>query len=83
MVPTNYQALRQELVQLIKTHKNINASRLLTQNFDQIGFDTIDIVDIILEVEKAYHILIPDEVPIHEVDDFVQFLSSQNFENNS
>ena len=83
MVPTNYQALRQELVQLIKTHKNINASRLLTQNFDQIGFDTIDIVDIILEVEKAYHILIPDEVPIHKVDDFVQFLSSQNFENNA
>jgi len=83
MVPINHQALRQELVQLIKTHKNINASRLLTQNFDQIGFDTIDIVDIILEVEKAYHILIPDEVPIHKVDDFVQFLSSQNFEHNA
>jgi len=83
MVPINYQALRQELVQLIKMHKKIDASRLLTQSFDQIGFDPIDLVDIILEVEKTYHILIPDEVPLHKIDDFVQFLSSQNLEINA
>jgi len=82
MISTNYQALRQELVQLIKTHKNINVSRLLTQNFDQIGFDSVDLVDIILEVEKAYHIYIPDEVPLNKIDDFVQFLSSRNLEMN-
>ena len=83
MVPINYQALRQELVQLIKIHKKIDASRLLSQNFDQVGFDTIDIVDIILEIEKTYHIHIPDEVPLNKVDDFVRFLSSQNLETNA
>ena len=69
--------LKQELVQLINAKKNIAPSRLSVQNFEELGFDTIDLVDIILEVEKAYQIYIPDEVPLNKVDDFVQFIAGQ------
>jgi acyl carrier protein len=78
MLPEPYQVLQQEIVQLIKTHKNVSPNRLLAQNFDQIGFETVDIVDIILEVEKAYRVQIPDEVPLQKVGDFVHFLAAQN-----
>ncbi|WP_026463832.1 acyl carrier protein [Adhaeribacter aquaticus] len=80
MTLVHHQALRHELVQIIKVRKNIEPSRLLSQNFEQIGFDSVDLVDIILEVEKAYQIFIPDEVPLHKVDDFVQFIASQSLE---
>lgn len=70
--------LRQELVQLITIRKNIAPAQLLSKNFAELGFDTIDLVDIILEVEKAYQTYIPDEVSLNKVDDFVVFLSSQS-----
>ena len=78
MLPVQYNTLRHEMVQIISSHKNIDPTRLVTRNFDQLGFETIDIVDIILEVEKAYHITIPDEVPLHKVEDFVHFIASQS-----
>jgi acyl carrier protein len=33
-------------------------------------------VDIILELEKSFHIVIPDEVKIDTVGDFVDYVSS-------
>lgn len=78
MLPGEYNTLRREMVQIIRSHKNIEPSKLLTRNFEQLGFETIDIVDIILEVEKAYHVIIPDEVPLHKVEDFVHFIAHQS-----
>jgi acyl carrier protein len=70
--------LKQELVQLINVHKNVAPAQLFVQSFDEIGFDTVDLVDIILEVEKAFHTYIPDDVPLNKVDDFVSFLTSDS-----
>lgn len=41
-----------------------------------LGFDTLDVVDIILEVERCFHLTIPDEVPLDTVGDFVRFLEA-------
>jgi acyl carrier protein len=43
----------------------------------KLGFDTVDIVDIILEVERHFQITIPDEVPLAHVQDFVGYVATQ------
>ena len=42
-----------------------------------VGFDIVDMVDIILELEKNVKITIPDEVQINKVGDFVEFVAYQ------
>jgi len=42
-----------------------------------MGFDLLDVVDIILEVERKYKLIIPDEVPLESIDDLVQFLQTK------
>ena len=76
MTLNHHQTLKQELVQIITVQKNIAPSRLLGQSFDQIGMDQVDLVAIILEIERAYQVNIPDDVPLNKVDDFVAYLSA-------
>lgn len=76
LVKTN--AIEKEVFRIISKTKKIKADRLqvdkrLSQDF---GFDTVDLVDIILAVEKNFHITIPDEVPINTVGDFVDYVSA-------
>ena len=70
-------SLRQDIAHLIQVHKGVSVSRLLTKSFDQIGFDLVDLIDIILAVEKEYNITIPDEVPLNSVNDFVSFMQGK------
>ncbi|WP_162055504.1 acyl carrier protein [Pontibacter pamirensis] len=77
MLVTN-SAIEKEVFRIISKTKKIKPERLqvdkrLSQDF---GFDTVDLVDIILEVEKNFHIVIPDEVPINTVGDFVDYVSA-------
>lgn len=77
MLGTN-NAIEKEVFRIISKTKKIQPDRLqvdkrLSQDF---GFDTVDLVDIILEVEKNFHITIPDEVPINTVGDFVNYVSA-------
>ncbi|WP_051360192.1 acyl carrier protein [Adhaeribacter aquaticus] len=69
-------AIKNEVINIISKTKEIRAARLrpkanLSQEF---GFDTVDVVDIILELEKNFKITIPDEVPIDTVGDFVDYV---------
>jgi acyl carrier protein len=70
-------ALRRQMAALIHTQTGIATSRLLTLDFEQSGLDKLDLLDIILEVEKCYQVIIPDEVPLQSLDDFVNFIQSQ------
>ena len=76
---TTDKAIEREVIRIISKTKEIRPARLqatarLSQDF---GFDTVDVVDIILELEKSFHIIIPDEVPINTVGDFVEYVASQ------
>lgn len=70
--------IENEVIQIISKTKEIRPGRLRpTANLSQeLGFDTVDVVDIILELEKNFQIIIPDEVPILTVGDFVDYVSS-------
>ncbi|MFD2246439.1 acyl carrier protein [Pontibacter ruber] len=75
---TTDKAIEREVIRIISKTKEIRPARLqptarLSQDF---GFDTVDVVDIILELEKNFQITIPDEVPINTVGDFVDYVSS-------
>ncbi len=67
-----------EVIKIISKTKEIKPSRLRSNaNLSrEFGFDTVDVVDIILELEKSFHITIPDEVPIYTVGDFVNYVST-------
>ena len=76
MITTN-KAIEQEVIRIISRTKKVKPSRLQTDvSLEQkLGFDTLDVVDIILALEKKYHIVIPDEVPINTVGDFVTYVA--------
>jgi acyl carrier protein len=76
-------ALRRQMAALVHTQTGIATSRLLTLSFDQLGLDNRDLLDIILEVEKCYQVLIPDEVPLESLDDFIGVIQSQKVKDNS
>ncbi|MBW7466695.1 acyl carrier protein [Pontibacter aydingkolensis] len=68
-------AIRQEVVKVISTLKNIKPQRLVAINdLTELGFDILDVVEIILRLEKKYELTIPDDVPVYSVDDFVDFI---------
>ncbi|MBK0403349.1 acyl carrier protein [Adhaeribacter sp. BT258] len=67
-----------EVIRIISRTKALKPSHL-RENSDlsrDFGFDNLDVVDVILEVEKKFHITIPDEVQLSTVGDFVRYVSS-------
>ena len=73
--------IEHQVIHIISKTKEIKPSRLrahanLSREF---GFDTVDVVDIILELEKSFKITIPDEVPLDTVGDFIHYVSAQTF----
>lgn len=73
---TNTLVLRREIAHLISAKKKVKVSKLNHYSFNALGFDELDVVEMILEVEKKYHLVIPDELPLHSINDFVEFVGS-------
>ncbi|WP_210463225.1 MULTISPECIES: acyl carrier protein [Rufibacter] len=78
MITAHIPAVTRKVVRIISKTKEIKPSRLrASANLNkEFGFDTVDVVDIILELEKRFKIVIPDEVPLNTVGDFVDYVSS-------
>lgn len=67
-----------EVIKIISKTKSVEPRYLRNTShlkYD-FGFDTLDVVDIILEVEKNFKITIPDEVPLTTIDDLVQYVTT-------
>ncbi|KUG06237.1 acyl carrier protein [Solirubrum puertoriconensis] len=71
-------SIEQQVLRIISKRKAIKPSRLrVSSNLSrELGFDTVDVVDIILELERRFHITIPDEVPLNTVRDFVRYVAA-------
>lgn len=66
-------SIEQEVIRIISRTKRIKAERLQADaRLEKFGFDEVDVVDIILQLEKNFHIVIPDEVPMQTVSDVVE-----------
>ncbi|MDX5437573.1 MAG: acyl carrier protein [Pontibacter sp.] len=80
-VANTTQAIENEVVHIISTLTKVHPHRLLQErDLTRLGLDIIDVVDVILKVEKTYGITIPDEVPVYSVDDFVTFVYAQQIQ---
>jgi acyl carrier protein len=77
---TTDKAIEQEVIRIISKTTKVKPSRLKADaSLEQkLGFDTLDVVDIILALEKKYQIVIPDEVPIKTVGDFVAYVADHS-----
>jgi acyl carrier protein len=71
-------SIQQQVLRIISKRKSIKPRRLRIGSdlSRELGFDTVDVVDIILELERSFHITIPDEVPLATVGDFVSYVAS-------
>ncbi|WP_022825349.1 acyl carrier protein [Hymenobacter norwichensis] len=71
-------SIQQQVLRIISKRKSIKPQRLRIGSdlSRELGFDTVDVVDIILELERSFHITIPDEVPLATVGDFVSYVAS-------
>lgn len=73
------QAIRQEVVKVISSFKKLPPQRVSSVNdLTKLDFDILDVVEIILKLEKKYDLIIPDDVPVYSVDDFVNYISTHN-----
>jgi acyl carrier protein len=69
------ETLYNEVLKLVSKLKAIDPGRLSgPKGLWENGMDIVDIVDIILAIEKKYKVVIPDEVPVYTIDDLVNFL---------
>jgi acyl carrier protein len=70
--------VRNQVLRIISQRKHIQRHRLrLTSQLEQdLHFDTVDVVDIILALEQQFHLTIPDEVPLRVVGDFVHYVAT-------
>jgi acyl carrier protein len=70
--------IEQQVVRIISKRKAIKVVRLRrTASLSRdLRFDDVDVVDIILELERNFHILVPDEIPFNTVGDFVRYVSA-------
>ena len=71
-------SIQQQVLRIISKRKAIKPQRLRISSSlsNELGFDTVDVVDIILELERNFHITIPDEVPLATIGDFVSYVAS-------
>lgn len=76
----NTYTVRNKIAGLVSKRKRIPAARVLRTSFTQLGFDALDLVDLILEVEKAFKVVIPDEVPLNTVHDFTDFICGRQLQ---
>jgi acyl carrier protein len=66
----------QQVRHLISRRKRVALRRLRssTSLTHELQFDLVDVVDIILEVERHFHLTIPDEVPVDTVGDLMHYV---------
>jgi acyl carrier protein len=72
-----------KVINIISKIGKIKPSRLRTNsNLNlELEFDTLDVVNIIWKLEESFKIVIPDEVPLNTVGDFVEIVVGQTRNN--
>ena len=80
MLVNNY-TVKRNIAEIIHFKKGLQVARLLKDSdFSRLGFDNLDLVELILEVEKTYHVTIPDELALNSIEDFVDFICERQLQ---
>lgn len=70
--------LARQVRRLISRRKHVGMRYLQprTDLMQELHFDVVDLVDVILEVERFFGLTIPDEVPLRTVGDLVSYVDA-------
>jgi acyl carrier protein len=70
--------LPQQVRQLISRRKRVQLRYLQphTDLIQELHFDMVDLVDVILELERFFGLTIPDEVPLHTIGDLISYVDA-------
>jgi len=75
MQATSYDAVLERCIQLVAKSKRIPPETIRPEtSFEEIGADSLDMINLSFEVEELFDVQIPDESlsSIHTVDDMVK-----------
>ncbi|UOR04406.1 acyl carrier protein [Hymenobacter aerilatus] len=78
MLPTSTPAVKsieQQVLRIVSQRRPMRPVRLRSRLNHELGLDQLDVVNIILALEQSFHIVIPDEVPLTTVSDFVTYVA--------
>src|SRR5687768_3276692 len=69
-------SLQKRVVHIIQKRTKLPATKLIpTAHLSQdLRLDTLQVVEIIWDLEKRFHLEIPDDVPLQTIGDFIQFI---------
>jgi acyl carrier protein len=78
-IPSNmydyFSEIRFKIARVVSIQKNAALSIVLTStSFEQLDIDLLDLVEILMKVEKIYGIVIPDEVDLKSLEDLVEYV---------
>ncbi|AMM51815.1 hypothetical protein TH61_12370 [Rufibacter sp. DG15C] len=70
--------LQEQVVHLIQKRTKLPAHKLkpTAHLYQDLGLDTLQVVEIIWDLEKRFQVEIPDDVPLQTVGDFIDFLAA-------
>lgn len=75
----SYSSIEKTITRYISRNTGIRSAAILEKNrLEALGMDQVDLVNLIMAVEKKYHITIPDEVPLHTVRDIIHYVYYKN-----
>ncbi|QHL89268.1 acyl carrier protein [Nibribacter ruber] len=71
-------SLQEQVVYHIQQRTRLPLSKLkpAAHLYQDLGLDTLQVVEIIWDLEKRFRVEIPDNVPLQTVGDFIQFLET-------
>lgn len=75
-----YSDIHFKIARLISSQqKNELSDVLISNSLAQLGLDLLDLVNLILKVEKMFHLEIPDDVAIDSLKDLVDYVYQKTF----
>ena len=74
----SYSSIETAVTRIVSKNTGITSSTVLAKNsLLELGLDQLDLVNLIMAVEKKYNITIPDEVPLETITDLVHYVYEQ------
>ena len=74
-----YNTIQHSVLETLRKKVGIKDPDLLGRtDLKMLGLDTLDLVDVILQLEEVFHIDIPDEVQLNTAHDLVEYLYGQS-----
>lgn len=64
----------QKLQEIVTEYRGENIELKLDTTFDDLGFDSLDKVELLLEVEKAFNFKFPNDVQISGVSELIDLI---------